>query len=105
MFEQIINTIRFIYSNIYHNDNIYNKIISASCINDIFNRIINSKCFINRDNYQHNASSNVVEVIKRALNFFLFTEKFYTDKKPKKAQKVQNAYKRTKIKKVAFLCA
>ena len=49
-------------------------------------------------------SSNVNEVIRAVLDFFyLFIYFFY--KKILHAQKAQNAYKRTKTKKAAFLCA
>ena len=51
-FKQIMNT-KFIL-HIYHHDNIYSKIISASYINNFFNRIMNIMCFINSNIYQRN---------------------------------------------------
>ena len=51
-------------------------------------------------------SSNVNEVIRKILNFFIifFIISFFPEK-ILHAQQAQKAYKRTKIKKVAFLCS
>ena len=48
-------------------------------------------------------SSAVNEGIRAILNLFIFFFFFY--KKISHAEKAQNAYKRTKTKKTAFLCA
>ena len=49
---------------------------------------------------RHTTSSNVNEVIRAILNFLIsFYKKILSD------WKAQNAYKQTKTKKAAFLCA
>ena len=78
----------------------------------MFSTLLRQKIFINNI-MRHNAisftdknflaalfSSIVDEVIKATLNFFIF---FFTRRFPH-SQKAQNAYKRTKKKKAAFLC-
>ena len=86
------HSIRFI------NTKILNKKVKIF-INELINFRLESISFTDKNFLKVLSSSNVNEVIRAMLSFYFIYEKILH------AQKAQNAYKRTKRKNAAFLCA